>query len=64
MEAASTDTSLREKAEGFFACFGRKIEWVADIPGFITPRVVASIINEAFFTLQENVSTGRISIPL
>ena len=57
VEAASTDTSLRKKAEGFFAHLGRRIEWVADIPGFITPRVVASIINEAFFTLQENVSS-------
>jgi 3-hydroxybutyryl-CoA dehydrogenase len=57
IEASSTNTSLHEKAEGIFALFGRRIEWVADIPGFITPRVVASIINEAFFTLQENVSS-------
>jgi len=57
MEAAPAGAPLREKAEGLIACFGRRTEWVADIPGFITPRVVASIINEAFFALQENVST-------
>ncbi len=57
MEAASGDAPLRKKAEELIACFGRRTEWVADIPGFITPRVVASIINEAFFALQENVST-------
>jgi len=61
LEAASADALLREKAEGLSARLGRRIEWVADIPGFITPRVVASIINEAFFTLQENVST-RVDI--
>jgi len=57
MEAASGDAPLRKKAEELIACFGRRTEWVADTPGFITPRVVASIINEAFFALQENVST-------
>ena len=57
MEAASVDALLREQAEGLIAALGRRTEWVADIPGFITPRVLASIINEAFFALQENVST-------
>ena len=57
IEAASAEMLLREKATEFIARIGRKVEWVADIPGFITPRVIASIINEAFFTLQENVST-------
>jgi 3-hydroxybutyryl-CoA dehydrogenase len=57
MEAAPADAPLREKAERLITRFGRRTEWVADIPGFITPRVVASIINEAFFALQENVST-------
>jgi 3-hydroxybutyryl-CoA dehydrogenase len=30
---------------------------VPDVPGMITPRVIAMIINEAYFTLQANVST-------
>jgi len=57
MEAACPDIQVRKKADELFAGFGRKIEWVADIPGFVTPRVIASIINEAFFALQENVSS-------
>ena len=35
----------------------RKAEWVPDVKGFISPRVVSMIINEAYFTLEENVST-------
>jgi 3-hydroxybutyryl-CoA dehydrogenase len=57
LEATCPDMVIRKNADELFAGFGRKIEWVGDIPGFITPRVVASIINEAFFALQENVST-------
>ena len=57
VEAACPDMLMRKEADNFFEGLGRKIEWVADIPGFITPRVVASIINEAFFALQEDVST-------
>ena len=57
VEAACPDNLMRMKADDLFAGFGRNIEWVADIPGFVTPRVIASIINEAFFALQENVSS-------
>jgi 3-hydroxybutyryl-CoA dehydrogenase len=57
VEAASINTSLQLKAAELLTCFGRTIEWIPDIEGFISPRVVASIINEAFFTLEENVST-------
>ena len=57
VEATCPDILMRQKTEEFFAGFARKIEWVADIPGFITPRVIASIINEAFFALQEKVSS-------
>ena len=57
IEAAATNPALKTKAQELFLNLGRKTEWVADIKGFITPRVVASIINEAFFTLAEKVST-------
>jgi 3-hydroxybutyryl-CoA dehydrogenase len=56
IEAAGYD-NLKKKAEGIFSFFNKKVEWVADIAGFISPRVVASIINEAFFALEEQVST-------
>jgi 3-hydroxybutyryl-CoA dehydrogenase len=57
IEAAAFNSILKVTAEELFSNMGRKTEWVPDIPGFITPRVVASIINEAFFALEEKVST-------
>ncbi|MDP4265354.1 MAG: 3-hydroxyacyl-CoA dehydrogenase family protein [Bacteroidota bacterium] len=57
VEAACKDDRLKEKAEKVFSFLNKKVDWVPDIAGFITPRVVASIINEAFFALEEQVST-------
>lgn len=54
---ASGAAKDKEKAENIFSCFNKKIEWVPDVPGFITPRVICMIINEAYFTLEEKVST-------
>lgn len=45
------------KMSDTFTCFNKKIEVVPDIPGFISARVIAMIINEAYFALEENVST-------
>lgn len=59
MEASGGPVSLKTRAEELFGRLGRKTEWVADMTGFITPRVVASIINEAFFALEEKVSTAE-----
>jgi 3-hydroxybutyryl-CoA dehydrogenase len=36
---------------------GVHIKWVADEPGFVAPRVVAMIVNEAFFALEQSVSS-------
>jgi 3-hydroxybutyryl-CoA dehydrogenase len=57
IEASVNNAALKTKGEELFSNLGRKTEWVADITGFITPRVVASIVNEAFFALEEKVST-------
>ncbi|MEI9806686.1 MAG: 3-hydroxyacyl-CoA dehydrogenase family protein [Bacteroidota bacterium] len=57
MEAAGINESLKEKAEGIFSGLGKRTEWVPDIPGLITARVVASVINEAYFALEEKVSS-------
>lgn len=43
--------------QNIFSGFNKTAEWVPDIPGFITPRVISTIINEAYFTLAEKVST-------
>lgn len=56
IEAAGKE-DIRQKAEQVFALFNKKIEWVADIPGFISARVIASIINEAYFAVGEEVSS-------
>jgi 3-hydroxybutyryl-CoA dehydrogenase len=55
-EASYTNKELKNSAEQLFQLLGRTIEWVPDIPGFITPRIVASVINEAFIALEEKVS--------
>lgn len=57
VEAACLNVELKTTAESIFACFNKKVEWIADNAGFITARVVSMIINEAYFALEEKVST-------
>lgn len=56
-EAAASNETARSAAEKVLACFGKQVEWVPDLPGFVTARVVSMIINEAYFTLEEKVSS-------
>jgi len=56
-EASCNNEAVKEKAEKVFSFFNKKIEWVPDIHGFITPRVICTIINEAYFSLEDNVSS-------
>lgn len=58
IEAVTINEKNKPIAEELFLLFGKKTQWVPDITGLVTPRVIASIINEAFFALQENVSTA------
>lgn len=46
-----------EKIGNLFDELGWQYRFVADIPGMVTPRILAMIINEAFYTLQDKVST-------
>jgi 3-hydroxybutyryl-CoA dehydrogenase len=57
IEAACNDEKLKLQAEKVFSLFNKGTEWVPDSPGFITSRIVSMIINEAYFALEENVST-------
>ena len=57
VEACCNSNSLRERAERIFNRLNKKIEWVPDKPGFVTARVIAMIINEAWFALEEGIST-------
>jgi 3-hydroxybutyryl-CoA dehydrogenase len=57
LEAHCANEDIKKKAEMALSFFNKTIEWTADINGFITPRVVCAIINEAFFSVQSNVSS-------
>ncbi len=59
IESACMDSSLRKKTEVLFSIFNKKTEWVEDKPGFITSRIISMIINEAYFALEEGVSTKQ-----
>ncbi len=56
-EVACKNEELKEKTEKILSCFGRSTEWVPDQPGFISARVVSMIINEAYFALEDGVSS-------
>lgn len=57
VEAAANDADLKKHTEAIFRLFRKTVEWVPDILGFVTPRVVSMIINEAWFALEEKIST-------
>lgn len=57
IEASCPYEARRKQTEEAFAVFNKKIEWLPDLPGFVTPRIIAMIINEAFLALKEGVST-------
>jgi 3-hydroxybutyryl-CoA dehydrogenase len=56
-EAACGSGSNKKEVERILSSFNKKTEWTPDIKGFISARVVSMIINEAWFTLEEKVST-------
>lgn len=55
LEAAAPE-ALRAAAEGAAAGLGKELVWLPDTPGFVSARVVAMIINEAYHALEEGVS--------
>lgn len=57
IEAACRNEAIKQTVEEVFSSLNKKIEWLADEPGFLTARVVSMIINEAFLALSEGVST-------
>jgi 3-hydroxybutyryl-CoA dehydrogenase len=56
-EVASNNEAAKKEGEKILTALNRKPEWVPDIKGFISSRVVSMIINEAYFALEENVSS-------
>jgi 3-hydroxybutyryl-CoA dehydrogenase len=57
VEACALQQERKNAAESIFFLFNKNIEWLADEAGFVTPRVISMIINEAFIALHEGVST-------
>jgi len=55
IEIVATDSQLI--AEDILKGLGWKYQTVPDIPGMIAPRVIAMIINEAYFGLGDEIST-------
>ena len=56
-EVACNNPAVKNNIEKIVAGFGKTTEWVPDVPGFISARVVSMIINEAYFAAEDNVST-------
>ena len=59
VESSCSQEGLKKQAEKIFSFFNKKAEWVPDVPGFITARVISMIINEAYFALDEKVSSKK-----
>jgi 3-hydroxybutyryl-CoA dehydrogenase len=57
VESSCNSDLLKSRAEKIFTAFNKTAEWVPDVPGFITARVTSMIINEAYFALDEKVSS-------
>jgi 3-hydroxybutyryl-CoA dehydrogenase len=56
-EVACNSNNKKSDAETVLNLLNRKTEWVPDVKGFVSSRVISMIINEAYFALEENVST-------
>jgi 3-hydroxybutyryl-CoA dehydrogenase len=57
IEASCDNETIKAKAEEALKFFNKKTEWIPDTPGFITAKVVSTIINEAYFSIEDNVSS-------
>lgn len=57
VEASGANEAAKAVAEQIFQHLGKTLCWVPDQVGFVTPRVVSAIINEAYLALEEGVST-------
>ena len=50
-------SKIDEAAQSLFAHLDKKISVVADEPGFVSARIIAMIINEAYFATGDKVSS-------
>jgi 3-hydroxybutyryl-CoA dehydrogenase len=59
IEVAASNEVAKEKASGILNELKWNFIWAPDEPGLIAARIIAMIINEAYFALGENVSTKQ-----
>lgn len=57
VELAAIESDNIGNIKEIFDEIGWAIQVVPDVPGMITPRIISMIINEAWFSLAENIST-------
>lgn len=57
LELSCIDPTTPERYKALLGAFGKPLEWVADEVGMATPRIVCSIINEAYLLVQEGSAT-------
>lgn len=55
--AVGRNHSFVLQAEQLMQALGWKYQWVPDVPGLIAARVIAMIINEAYFGLGDGISS-------
>ncbi len=49
--------NINKPVQDVLKAFGKKSIEVPDEPGFVSARVIAMIVNEAYFALEDNIST-------
>jgi 3-hydroxybutyryl-CoA dehydrogenase len=57
VELAAVESDNISSVKNIFDGIGWAFQVVPDIPGMITPRIVSMIVNEAWFSLADNIST-------
>ena len=57
IEASCLNESLKQTVEKVFQSLDKRVQWLPDEPGFVTPRVISMIINEAYYALGEAISS-------
>lgn len=52
------DVSFRERATSILSRLNKDPQWVPDVPGMVNPRILAMLINESFFIMEEGLATA------
>jgi 3-hydroxybutyryl-CoA dehydrogenase len=48
-----------QAAERYFRAAGKHVEWVGDAPGLVLGRILAQIVNEAYFAVGQGVASRK-----